>query len=222
MGAIIEATVPAEQFALRDTFRAVPDAEFEVVRIVAHGADGVMPFVWASGASFEDVDDALRADASVAGAEALTEVDDEYLYRMEWTADIRVLMYILLEEQATVLSAHGQDRQWHLRIMLPGRDSLSSTREFCEEFGVDIDIRSIYDLSRSMRRGEFGLSEEQYAALEATLDRGFYAIPRDVTLQDLADELDISHQALSERLRRAHRTLVEQALTTGSVPEVKP
>lgn len=222
MGAIIEATVPAEQFALGETFAAVPDAEFEVVRMVAHGAEDVMPFLWVSGGSFEELDEALRADASVEEVEALTEFDDECLYRMRWTADIRMVMYILLEEDATVLSARGRDGRWHLRVLLPGRDSLSATRDFCDEFGVDISIRSIYDLSRSMRRGEFGLSEEQYAALEATLRSGFYDIPRDVTLQELADDLGISHQALSERLRRAHRTLVEHALTTGTVPAVKP
>lgn len=36
---------------------------------------------------------------------------------------------------------------------------------------------------------------------------GYYDVPRTVTLTELADSLDVSHQGLSERLRRAHANL---------------
>lgn len=39
-----------------------------------------------------------------------------------------------------------------------------------------------------------------------------YGVPRKATLADLAADLDVSHQALSERLRRGHATLGQRAL----------
>jgi predicted DNA binding protein len=41
------------------------------------------------------------------------------------------------------------------------------------------------------------------------IDAGFFAIPRETTLADLAAELDISDQAVSDHLRRAQRNLLQ-------------
>jgi predicted DNA binding protein len=40
-------------------------------------------------------------------------------------------------------------------------------------------------------------------------------VPRETTLANLAAEIEVSHQALSERLRRGHGTLVERSLRPG-------
>ena len=44
-------------------------------------------------------------------------------------------------------------------------------------------------------------------------------MPREVTSQDLADEFDISHQALSERFRRATKNLVASTLAVDEDDE---
>ncbi|MFC7142999.1 helix-turn-helix domain-containing protein [Halosimplex aquaticum] len=60
--------------------------------------------------------------------------------------------------------------------------------------------------------GGFHLTDEQFTTVKAALDRGYYKVPREATLEELANELDVSHQALSERLRRGHRTLIENVI----------
>lgn len=45
-----------------------------------------------------------------------------------------------------------------------------------------------------------------------TQEHGYYDIPREAQLEDIATELDISHQALSERFHRAIRSLIENTL----------
>ncbi|WP_058991385.1 hypothetical protein [Haloarcula sp. CBA1127] len=47
MSTIVEATVPANQFALGQTFVREPSAEFRTVSLVADGPGRVMPFLWA-------------------------------------------------------------------------------------------------------------------------------------------------------------------------------
>lgn len=56
----------------------------------------------------------------------------------------------------------------------------------------------------------------QKETLELALDQGYYDVPKKASLHDLAADLGVSHQALSERLRRAHRNLAAAAV---AVPE---
>ncbi|MFB9809579.1 helix-turn-helix domain-containing protein [Haladaptatus pallidirubidus] len=58
----------------------------------------------------------------------------------------------------------------------------------------------------------FGLTESQRTALQLAAERGYYTVPREVTADDLSEEFGISHQALSERLRRAHGNLIQHVL----------
>lgn len=56
------------------------------------------------------------------------------------------------------------------------------------------------------------MTDEQHEALVAGVEGGYFEIPRWVSLAELAKEFRISHQALSERFRRAYRTLVSSQL----------
>jgi predicted DNA binding protein len=46
------------------------------------------------------------------------------------------------------------------------------------------------------------------------LRHGYFDTPRETTLEELAVELDISRQALSERIRRGNERLLRQSLPT--------
>ncbi|WP_331234788.1 helix-turn-helix domain-containing protein [Natronorarus salvus] len=54
-----------------------------------------------------------------------------------------------------------------------------------------------------------GLNSEQYVALHAAVEGGYYETPREVTLDELAAELDVPRSTLSYRLRRAEAELAE-------------
>ncbi len=54
-----------------------------------------------------------------------------------------------------------------------------------------------------------GLTSEQYVALHAAVESGYYETPREVTLDELAEELDVPRSTLSYRLRRAEAELAE-------------
>jgi predicted DNA binding protein len=65
------------------------------------------------------------------------------------------------------------------------------------------------------RRGTgawYGLTPRQRRTLELAVRRGYYDIPRRCTTIELADELGISDQAVTERLRRGIVTFVTNAL----------
>ena len=49
MGIIVEAIVPAEEFALRGTSESLGDVAFSLERVVAQETDRIMPFMWVAG-----------------------------------------------------------------------------------------------------------------------------------------------------------------------------
>ncbi|MFH5797862.1 bacterio-opsin activator domain-containing protein [Haladaptatus sp. CMAA 1911] len=212
-GTVVEVEIPADEFALWETLTEHENLEFEIERVVAHEDDRVMPFVWASGGT-KDTKTILESDSSVENLQLLADLEDEQLYQMEWTDHIQTLVHILVDEEATVLSASGNSSHWHLRILFPDRDALSQTYDYCRENDLSLDIRNIYQLDQG-RKGRFGLTDDQQDTLTLAFQKGYYDIPREASAENLAGELDVSHQAVSERLRRGHRSLVKNTLIIG-------
>jgi predicted DNA binding protein len=211
MSTISEISLSAATFALGETLEAVPEATFDIERVVAHEAEHVLPFVWATAPDRAALEAAFEGDASVKNVELLSDLDNEWLYRMEWVSHVQFVVHALVEEQATVLDARSENGRWHLRLLFPERDALSRTYEFCENHDICLEVETIYEMDNE-RHGRFGLTEEQAEALTAAFEHGYYEVPRDRSVADLATELDISHQALSERFRRAHSNLIENTL----------
>ncbi|WP_458187361.1 bacterio-opsin activator domain-containing protein [Haladaptatus sp. NG-WS-4] len=213
---VVEVEIPSDEFALSRALSTLGGLAFEIERVVAHGDDHVMPFVWVTcdGGSREDIESALADDPTVEDVELLTEMEDEWLYRMEWVDQIDTLIQILINEEGTILAAMGDGHSWNFRIVFPERESLSRTYEYCESEGMTLDVLNIYRLEEG-RRGRFGLTEDQQDMLTLAFEHGYYDVPREATAGDLADQLEISHQAVSERLRRGHESLVENALILG-------
>lgn len=218
MATIVRGTVPASEFALNHTLEAVPEMEVECERIVDSGDGAVMPLLWVRYAGREEVEAAFEADPSVDNVDCISELEDELLYRMDWVDHVDLLLQMLTNSDATVLDAYGHGDRWKLRVLYPEREEFSATHEFCEDHGLGFDVTSIREIEGEPA-GRFGLTESQYRALVLAAQRGYYEVPRETELAELADELDISHQAFSERLRRATGSLVEDTLLVGALPE---
>jgi len=215
-GTIIEIEVPVGEFALAETFARLDGIACEIERVVAHDTDRIMPFVWVRGGDNETkaVTAALADDPTIDSFDLLADLDSEWLYRMEWTDHIETLVQILVENDGTIMAASGEVGVWSLRIRFAGRDALSRTHEYCKSHGLTFEVQQIYQLDES-RQGRFGLTDHQQDTLAKAFERGYYEIPRETAAKGIADELDISHQALSEVFRRGHESLIENTVVFG-------
>lgn len=63
-----------------------------------------------------------------------------------------------------------------------------------------------------------GLTDRQHEALRTAYELGFFDIPRQTSLEEIADELDIAASSVSERLRRAQTQLIEETVATSWPP----
>jgi predicted DNA binding protein len=186
-------------------------AAFELLADVGDGSDG------RDGRSRTDRENGKRGKDSNDGKngnDGNDGEDAEYLYRIEWTERIRALSHLLVEEGGTVLAAATANGRWNVRVLVPERPALARTFEACEAAGLSMDVAKVYTLDDG-RQGRFGLTDGQQETLALAFERGYYGVPRGVMAKELADELAISHQALSERVRRAHGNLVENAIVLG-------
>jgi len=215
MVTIVRGTIPSEEFALHQTFVTHPELELEVERVVDTAEDRVMPLVWVRGPTDADVTETLAADDSVEAVERLASFDDECLYTMEWTDRIKLVLAILTNAEATIVEAYGTDDRWTLRVMYPTLEGLSETTAFCEEHDLAFDVEGVRELEGEPA-GRYGLTTKQFEALVTAAERGLFEVPRETTLEELAAEFDVTHQALSERIRRGTGALVEDALLVGA------
>lgn len=218
MGTIAEFELSISEFALGGTFERIPTLEVEIERLVAHDQDQLMPLVWVTAEDFDSVDEAFASDTSIESIEHLSVVGDDQLYRMKWVESTEMVAHVLIEEEGTILSAFGNESGWEFRVLFPDRKSLSRTYEFAEQQGLSFTVSRIYDLDET-RSGRFGLTEEQHDTLLLAVEEGYFDVPRGITQPELAKKLDISHQALSERLRRAQKTLTKNTIIIGDTVE---
>jgi predicted DNA binding protein len=218
-GTVAEIQLSLEEFVLEETIRTIEGFQCEIERVVANADGDVMPFLWIDAPDPDDLKVVLEDDQTVDDVELLADVDGEQFYRMDWIQRVDALVQILVEEDGTVLSAFGDENGWQLRVLFPDRESLSRTNDYCQSHDIQFRLRAVYNLEEG-RQGRFGLTDDQQDALELAFERGYYEIPRDSDMMALADELGVSHQALSERLRRAHRSLVGNTVIIGK--EVDP
>ncbi|MFC5368920.1 bacterio-opsin activator domain-containing protein [Salinirubrum litoreum] len=214
MATIVRGTIPADEFALSRAVTSVPGLELEIERVVDAGGERVMPLLWVRGATRERVESALDADPSTERTELLADLDDEWLYRMEWVDHVELLLRMITTHDATVLDAYGKGDRWQLRVIYPDRDELSAMQAFCTDHGLSFSVESVREMD-GVPAGRYGLTTEQFAALTTAAERGLFAVPRRTTLGELAEEFDVSHQAMSERVRRATGALVEDTLLIG-------
>ncbi|WP_458210879.1 helix-turn-helix domain-containing protein [Haladaptatus sp. NG-SE-30] len=66
----------------------------------------------------------------------------------------------------------------------------------------------------------FNLTSEQLDAIRIAYNHGYYEIPRGIDQEEIGTLLDVSHQAASERIRRANKKIIEQSL--GSLLNTEP
>lgn len=201
--------LPAAAFALADLFERVPDARAELDPTIANPADHALVVVHAD-ADERAVDAAIRSDTGVAAVERFGERADGWAYRITWEGRPHRLVRRLVAAGVTVLSARGRGGRWRLRVFAPDRAGIRRASDVFEALDCGADCRSVSRFASEPARSR--LTDDQREALRAAFEAGYYDVPRNVTMGDVSERLDISHQALSERFRRAHGKLVANEL----------
>jgi predicted DNA binding protein len=211
MSVIAEYTTDTSGLVLEETFDRV-DATLDVERIYATDPERPILFAWVTVDDPAAFEAALDEDPTVTDVERLGSVEDGGFYRMQVTEAVETVLYpAWVGLGGEGLEARYEDGRWRSRIRLPDREALREYETYVTENGLSFDLLSIYDAGsvEGPPRPADGLTADQRETLLLAYERGFFDIPRRATAADLAAELDVSRQAVSERLRRGYAALVE-------------
>lgn len=206
-------SLPPEAVALEYTLQEVPELEVEAERIAAHSTKWTMPCLWATNADFEAVDEALANDPTVNRIVDTKAFDDEKYYQLDWDESVEERIDTCLDKEASLLDANANSGGWRVRIRFTTREQFDDFREYLYKRDISFELKHLAEPGAP--RQTFGdVTPDQRNALVAAKERGYYRVPRKITARKLAEELDMSHQSLSEILRRGTENLIDATLVT--------
>ncbi|MFD1513182.1 helix-turn-helix domain-containing protein [Halomarina rubra] len=215
MSVVAELRIAAGQFELGRILPIPEGTELELERVVPVGERAV-PLVWTYDADPERFARSVRNHPAVDSFDELDRFDGETLYALRWDASSDHLFDAIHREDAHLLRATAVADTWTFELRFHTHESLSAFQRHCENAHVHYGVRRITTPDGPVDRRHYGLTEQQREALVLAVETGYYDIPRRRSTVDLAEQLGISDQAVTERLRRA---IVALSTSTVVVPD---
>jgi len=211
MVTIAEVVVPAGSFALPETLSRFPEVTVEADRMAAYAPGSTMPCVWADDGDEPGFAASVRNDPTVREVTATAEFEGEHLFHVEWVAEVDQFVADVVDHEGVFLEASARDDQWRLRLRFLTREQFERFRTYFDDHRPQVRLERLFT-PKHPRHTRGDVTPEQQEALTAAAELGYFRVPRDASIKVVAAELDISHQAVSERLRRGTENLVQDML----------
>jgi predicted DNA binding protein len=200
---------------LRDALNEVePDPVVEVRKFNTTDGGTLNTFCVVRGEDLDGFESGLEDDSTVAEWDRLSGESTRRLYRIgtRRNTDDSITYRKLVQLDGFLLGARAADSGWYVKANFPDRETF---RHYCVEladYEITVEPTVIRDGGYHLPSEPFGISPEQEEILVEAVRLGYFEVPRGSSLETLADEVGISDQAASERLRRAQETLAENAV----------
>ena len=205
--------VPSEQFPLGTIFNQLPGVKVELERIVPNG-DVLIPFFWVRGTDVDDIETAFDPHPGVREIRLVDSVKDEHLLRVEWRLDYDDVLTVLTETEIAILNAVGTNQQWTFEVRGEDQSDIAAFQQRCQELVIPVTLTKLHALTPVDTAAEAGLTDTQQEALVLAYERGYFESPREVTLAELGEELDITQQAVGSRLRNGIKYVIGSTLSS--------
>ncbi|ELY56067.1 bacterio-opsin activator HTH domain-containing protein [Natronococcus amylolyticus DSM 10524] len=215
MSVVAEFTIPADAFALEHTFETAPDATVEIERLATHSREWVMPFLWVTSDDLEVVERALEADPDVEEVRTLNVTDDIGYFNVRWSEEVQQLIDEVVDQHGIVQEAEAKDGRWYLKLKFVSESVLEEFQAYFRRQNRTFELQRLYRGIEPKER-RYDLTPEQREVLTTAQEMGYFEVPRETQIEELAAELDISTNSVSQRLRRATDNLVRNTLTVST------
>ncbi len=153
----------------------------------------------------------LNDRSLIRGYVALESAYVESRYRVTLEEDPTGVYARLVDLRTHPVGAVVTGRGWKVSARFVDRSDLDAFRSACAKADVEFRPLRLFE-TEADPTDDYGLTTPQHEALRVAARMGYFEVPRDATLSDLADELDTTTSALSERIRRGQRQLIERTI----------
>jgi predicted DNA binding protein len=209
-------TVPSDQFPLGTVFTQLPNVTVELERLIP-ARDVVIPYFWVRGTEVTDIEGAFTEHPGVREIRLVDSVEDEYLLRVEWALDYADVLTVLTATEVPLIKATGTSQQWTFEIRGDNRSDVADFQRRCRELGIPITLTELQALTPVETATEVALTDTQQEALVLAYERGYFESPKQVTLEELGEELGISQQAVGSRLQGGIKQVLGSTLSAVEV-----
>jgi len=210
------AEVQFESPLLRETVGEVPTEEVAIEQLDSGGRVPLRAVCWLADGHAGAFEEGLAADRTVAEAAHVVETPQGHQYEVTYREEFAgtKLYDIVIETGGVFVAGRRHADAWEVDLRFPDREAFRMFREECERTDVDPVVQAIHDQNETARAAQYDISEPQREILLLAVRKGYFEVPRAVSLGDLAGDIGVSSQAASERLRRGLDSLVERTLLT--------
>lgn len=209
----IEATfvVMENEFPLAEVFSKFPSSRIELDRVVPTN-DVIIPYFWLDNLDGDDIEMSGIEHPGITDLSIIDDVDGEVLVRIEWDFEYESILTGILDTDVELVSAIGQESKWTFELRADDQQALSEFQSYCTERGIPVELVQLHALSPMHSGNEYDLTEAQREALTLAYSSGYYDSPRSASQEEVAEELEITRQALGSRLQRGTRRLIASTL----------
>ena len=213
----IEASFTATEgeFPLAEVFSKFPAARIELDRVVPTN-DVLIPYFWLQEEGSSEIDLEGIDHPGIDDLRIVDNVDGAVFVRIDWDFEYESVLTATLETDVALVSAIGEEGKWTFEVRGTEQRDVSDFQSYCKRHDIPVELTQLHALSPLESGQEYDLTEAQREALTLAYARGFYDSPREVTQREVADELEISRQALASRLQRGTRRLIASTLIRRS------
>lgn len=213
MSVIVELSLPSDAFELGRILCVEGGTQISLETVVPLGGKPT-PFVRVQNNARTTFEETVRDHPSVNSIESVSTHDDETLYTLDWDPSKESLFRTIRQLDGVLLDANGSADTWALELRFPTHEALSEFREYYAGEEMQVTVNRIYNPTNPDAGPWYGLTPPQRKTLTYAVESGYYSLPRGISTKELAEEFDISDQAVTERLRRGITVLVQNTLLT--------
>lgn len=219
MSPIVELSV-ADPKLFGDIFVDIPGTQISIEDVHYFSEDGGSHYVlfwWVEGVTFDEFERRARADEYVRELEGITAVEDRRLYRVTTRPlpEEMMLLPFFRRHAITMLDGGASNDGLWLRLRVSDRESIRTLVEKLQGFDARPAIERIYT-EQEREDVEATLTDRQREAIRRAFERGYFETPSEVTLAELAADLDITPQTLSKHIRTGVAKLVGESLSQSA------
>lgn len=210
-GIVAELHLDHERLLLQPTLRSFD--ELTILPEYRAQRDGrIYQFVSIPQAEDRSLRSALDRDPTVQNPVLVDCTRDHDVYRVELTDETITLSGMIADQGGRIRESKGTKTAWVFQLRFPSRDALVAFNDECKRNDVSVQVTHLRS-TENVDQPLLGLTEKQQELLTVAYQEGYFEVPRGISQDELADRLDVSKSAISQRLRRAMTELCSASLS---------
>ena len=197
---------------LGPTLRDAPDVTVEPDYWTTVEQERTLVFVTVYGTAFDQFETGLETDPTVTDPVLVDRYPDRRVYRVALTDRAVTFTATTAAVGGRLLEISSCRNGWQVQLRFADREQLVAFNDYCRDREISVTVDHLR-VSDDGDDGVVALTAKQQELLTVAHEEGYFDVPRGISQDELADRLDVSKSAISQRLRRAIGELCASSLS---------